>query len=256
MIQGVNVFKITRACKTLSDEGSDLDISSDTCMCESGSKRSEFSHDWVLVCSMCCKINCVNIEKHMYTLLMCLLSPLSPIGGWWESCSLLILHYQRISPLLTIGGWGESCLHVLIFSAFTEETTVIDVFDVRRWLIDACRSFQNHVCLYRVVCWFEKSTKYHVKRCIPYDCNAKRVSFAVPQTMNWPRPIDLATAVLWCTLASRCNFSVRINCADKLLSERIAKPLWHVRLTPFIGYITHLNSNIAIIIFNCERWVW
>ena len=62
----------------------------------------------------------------------------------------------------------------------------------------------------------------------------------VHQMMNWPRPINIATSGPWCVPASRCNFSVRVYLADKLLSESGEKALQHVRLTPFLGKKTIL----------------
>ena len=79
---------------------------------------------------------------------------------------------------------------------FAEVIAVLGVFDVKIWFIDAYRYFQTLVFPNREVCHFERSTESHVKPCILYNCDTKRVSFVVPQTMNLPKPIDIATVVL------------------------------------------------------------
>ena len=206
MRQGVTIFNITHTYKTLSYKELYLDISSYTCSCESGSELSEFINYWMLVSSVCSKSNCVSSENHVYTLLPCLIFLISPIGGLVESCYLLIVHSQRLSSLSTLGGWVDSCLHMLICTTISEVTAVLYVFDVNSWLINACRYFQIIFCTDSTIYRFDRSTNSYVKQFILNYRNAKRVSFEMPQTMNWPSPIDIATTVLWCTPASRCEF--------------------------------------------------
>ena len=132
-------------------------------------------------------------------------------------------------------------LQVLICTMFAEGAAVIDIFDVKSWLIDACWPFQILICMDIIVCCFEWPTKSHVKQCISNDSGANKVSFVVPQTTNWPRPLNIGTAVLWCVPESRCDFTVRVYCADKSISESGSKDLWHVQSTLFLDDKTYLS---------------